>query len=179
MRSPAVFRALSEFTIFEAKLGPTGGYHRNLWDSTIHGSTKLVWHSRPRLCARSAEGLSGEINVCVTMSTSKYVCTVSVSPEGVKVRLSGTEGLFRKKRLERMLNFAWNEVTRVSAFKRDCFAIDLICFEFELNGTRVTEINEDAVGWDSLVSALPTYLPGALSQNEWWSDVVQPPFELC
>jgi hypothetical protein len=110
---------------------------------------------------------------------TEHIVTVAVSQEGVRVHLSYSEGLFRKKHIERTLNFAWSEVTRVSAFKRDCFAVDLICFEFELNGTHVTEINEEAVGWDALVSALPTCLLGALSENEWWIEVVKPAFELC
>jgi hypothetical protein len=112
------------------------------------------------------------------MSPSRYTVSVSISPEGVQVHLSGTEGLFRKKQIERTMNFAWNEVTHVSAFKRDCFACDMICLEFGLNGTHTTEISEEAVG-DSLIAALPTYLPGALSASEWWGEVVLPPFELC
>jgi hypothetical protein len=105
--------------------------------------------------------------------------TVAVSQEGVRVHLSRTEGLFRKKHMERTLNFAWSEVTQVSVFKRDCFTVDLICLAFELNGSHFTEVNEEAVGWKALVDALPNYLPGALSQDEWWNDVVTPPFELC
>ena len=50
---------------------------------------------------------------------------------------------------------------------------------FELNGTHTVEVSEDMLGWKALVEAVPVYLRGALSQEEWFQKVASPAFELC
>jgi len=75
--------------------------------------------------------------------------------------------------------FNWREVTRLFAFKRDIFAVDLICFAFELHGFETLEVNEHMQGWNTLVAAVPIRLPGALAQEEWFQKVAFPAFALC
>jgi len=47
----------------------------------------------------------------------------------------------------------------------------------ELTKERKFELNEEMNGWDSLVEALPRYLPGFKKSEEWFSDVAFPAFE--
>jgi hypothetical protein len=69
----------------------------------------------------------------------------------------------------------WNEVQGVVAFKRDCFALDLICMDFTTSDGAV-ELNEKMDGWEALTDALPNLLPGTTSKEKWWGKVAQPPF---
>ena len=72
---------------------------------------------------------------------------------------------------------SWQDVIRVQAFKRDLYAVDLICTELILRDDRALEINEEMDGWDSLVQKLPEYLPGCKKFHEWFMDVAIPAFE--
>jgi hypothetical protein len=71
--------------------------------------------------------------------------------------------------------FTWSDVVRVSAFKRDVFSYDLICFEFETVGGFV-EVGEDMEGWRILIDTLPVNLPGILAEDDWFAKVALPPF---
>ncbi|MGJ8637857.1 MAG: hypothetical protein ACSHYA_00565 [Opitutaceae bacterium] len=71
----------------------------------------------------------------------------------------------------------WNEVISASAFKLDLMAVDCICMALELTKKRKFELNEEMKGWDSLVEALPTYLPGFKKSEEWFSGVAFSAFE--
>lgn len=75
-------------------------------------------------------------------------------------------------------SLAWNKVVSVKAFKRDLFAVDQICLEFELKDGGALEIHEGMQGWQSLVSKLPDYLPGCKRLEEWFQEVAFPAFEL-
>ncbi len=70
---------------------------------------------------------------------------------------------------------SWNEVNSVVAYKRDCFVFDLICIGFTTSGGTV-EANEEMTGWEALIDAVPSLLPGTTSKEEWWDKVAQPPF---
>lgn len=72
----------------------------------------------------------------------------------------------------------WRDVIRVDAFKRDLFAVDLICLAFIENGNLEVEINEEMDGWNSIVEQLPEYLPGCQKFDEWFRPVAIPAFEL-
>ncbi len=72
--------------------------------------------------------------------------------------------------------FEWAEVTTVLVFKRDCFAVDLVCMVFG-SAEGVVEINEEMQEWQNVVSSLPRYLPGCLSQDVWFLQVAVPAFE--
>jgi len=59
----------------------------------------------------------------------------------------------------------WQDVTSISAFKRDLFSYDLICMVIRV-GTLEFEFDEEMNGWQSAIEALPKYLPGAPSPAE-------------
>jgi hypothetical protein len=71
----------------------------------------------------------------------------------------------------------WSEVVSALAFKRDCFAIDLLCVS--LGGpSGAIEINEEMTGWSELVeSTLPKKLPGCKPFHEWFQGVAFPAFK--
>lgn len=69
----------------------------------------------------------------------------------------------------------WSEVNGVVAYKRDCFAMDLVCMGFTTSDGAI-EVNEQMEGWENLIDAVPSLLPGTTSTEEWWEKVTQPPF---
>ena len=71
--------------------------------------------------------------------------------------------------------FSWDLVLRVQTFKRDLFAVDLICLAIEMPEGCV-EIDEEMQGWDELLKELEQRLPGFPRWEEWWSTVAFPPF---
>jgi len=74
--------------------------------------------------------------------------------------------------------FAWQQITAVYAYKRDCFGIDQIRIVLG-NETLQNwiEITEDDEGYEGVIAALPHQLPGCLAVEEWWQCVAFPPFE--
>jgi hypothetical protein len=72
---------------------------------------------------------------------------------------------------------AWQDTVGVEAFKRDLYAVDLICMAILLKDNKAVEINEEMAGWESLVEKLPEYLPGCQKFEEWFSAVAFPAFK--
>ena len=72
---------------------------------------------------------------------------------------------------------AWQDAVEVKAFKRDLYAVDLICLSFLLKDNKALEINEEMGGWESLVEKLPEYLPGCQKFEEWFGAVAYPAFK--
>jgi hypothetical protein len=109
----------------------------------------------------------------------RRVCAIHVFIDHVEILVPGKPRLFRGTLPDKTVTFAWREVTRVIAFKRDRWIVDCICFAFELNGTETIEVSEEMEGWAALVDVVPVYLAGALRQEEWWDKVVSPTFQPC
>ena len=72
---------------------------------------------------------------------------------------------------------AWQDTARVKAFKRDLYAVDLICLAILLKDNKAVEINEEMGGWESLIEKLPEYLPGCQKFEEWFTAVAYPAFK--
>ena len=72
---------------------------------------------------------------------------------------------------------AWKETVRVEAFKRDLYAVDLICLSVLLKDNKAIEINEEMEGFESLAGKLPEYLPGCQEFEEWFQVVAFPAFK--
>jgi hypothetical protein len=72
---------------------------------------------------------------------------------------------------------AWRDIVRVEVFKRDMYAVDLICVTFHLSAEKSLEINEDMDGWESLMQKLPEYLPGCQTFGDWFTEVAFPAFK--
>jgi hypothetical protein len=72
---------------------------------------------------------------------------------------------------------AWKDTVRVEAFKRDLYAVDLICLLVLLKDNKAIEINEEMEGFESLAGKLPEYLPGCQEFEEWFQVVAFPAFK--
>src|SRR5262245_100229 len=66
---------------------------------------------------------------------------------GMRVRWSNAHGESGEHRV------AWSDVATVLAFKRDLFAVDLVCLAFQTS-TIAYEVNEDMENWESLLNGL-------------------------
>ena len=73
--------------------------------------------------------------------------------------------------------FRWQDAVRLEVFKRDVYAVDLICLVIVLDENREVEINEEMNGWEPLMRKLPEYLSGCKEFDEWFDVVAQPPFK--
>ena len=71
----------------------------------------------------------------------------------------------------------WRDIVKLEAFKRDCFAVDLICLAICLADNTEVEINEEMNGWTPLMRKLPQYLSGCEEYNKWFDVVAYPPFK--
>ena len=72
---------------------------------------------------------------------------------------------------------AWQDAVRVEVFKRDLFAVDLICLSVVLRDNKAVEINEEMEGFESVADKLPEYLPGCQKFEEWFQVVAFPAFK--
>ena len=71
----------------------------------------------------------------------------------------------------------WQGVTKIVAFKRDLFGIDLICLLIATEASPL-EINEQSHGWKEFLEAAQQNLPGMISFETWFPQVAFPAFEL-
>ena len=71
---------------------------------------------------------------------------------------------------------AWKDVDRISVYKVDLFAVDVICMGIE-SGNNSLNLDEDAEGWRELVEGLPEYLKGCAPFAEWFENVAFPAFD--
>jgi hypothetical protein len=90
-----------------------------------------------------------------------------------RLRLS-EDGFVATKRDEEDEAAKWSEIERISTYKVDCFAYDMIWLVFERQGLGVVGIPEDAEGFDNLISGVNESIPGI--NPEWYPDVMHPAF---
>jgi len=69
----------------------------------------------------------------------------------------------------------WGKVNTLLAYKRDLYAMDLICLGFVMKEGTI-EVHEDMKGWSQLVGQLPSLLPGVPPFSDWWERVAKQPF---
>lgn len=70
----------------------------------------------------------------------------------------------------------WNEIVRVTAFKRDFFTWDCICLGIHTVDGMATEVNEELDGWQTLTRDLQKHLVGCKHWSEWFPQVAFPAF---
>jgi hypothetical protein len=71
---------------------------------------------------------------------------------------------------------SWNEVVKVTAYKRDLFNTDLICVFLSRADQTGLEIHEEMNNWMSFIVSLPKHLPGCKSMESWLQDITIPAF---
>jgi hypothetical protein len=91
---------------------------------------------------------------------------------GVTITRSYEDGSVDKEEMK------WRDVNWAVAHKKDCYTVDQIRIEFLIDedGKSGVLVTESMEGWEALIDALPTYLPGTLSKADWWDAVVKPAF---
>ena len=73
----------------------------------------------------------------------------------------------------------WQDVRKVFAYKKDCFAVDQIRLVIEgADGNRRIEITEDDEGYKRLIEQMPIRIPGFPVGGESWEKAALAPFEL-
>ena len=71
---------------------------------------------------------------------------------------------------------SWNEITRITAFKRDLLTVDCLCLLIADANGRILELNEEMTGWQELCEALPQHLPDAKPFHQWFMQAAFPAF---
>jgi hypothetical protein len=72
---------------------------------------------------------------------------------------------------------AWSDLDEIRAFKRDLFAIDLICLVLYCGDEdEPVEVHERMQGYKELIEALESRL--GIDVETWWRDVAFPPFDM-
>jgi hypothetical protein len=95
---------------------------------------------------------------------------VTYSISSVKVTLTNIDGDSNVKEI------TWADVIEAVAYKRDCFAVDLMCVALVGHGN-VLEVNEQMKGWNELLDHLTDYLPGCRGKDKWYPEVMFPPLK--
>jgi len=81
-----------------------------------------------------------------------------------------------RSRKSETVSIAWSDVCSATAFKRDLWSVDCICLHFGRADDTGVEVDEDMAGWNRLMNALPTLLPGCTPHSEWFCVVAYPAF---
>jgi len=95
---------------------------------------------------------------------------IRVEPHGIALAMSDSPD-------ETVAMIAWPAIESVAAFKRDVFAYDLICLAITKSDGLTHEVNEQMIGWDKLIAALPQNLPSFPAFEDWFHRVAIPAFK--
>lgn len=72
-------------------------------------------------------------------------------------------------------SFRWSDVSKVETYKRDLFAVDMICLDFTVDKDQsVYMTHDDMNGFNELTSQLTRHFPSIAP--DWWSRVAFPAF---
>ncbi len=72
--------------------------------------------------------------------------------------------------------FSWQEITGVTAYKRDFFSYDQICLFLDRSDNTGVEVTEETNQWHPFIESLHTHLPGCKPSENWYANVMQPAF---
>ena len=73
-----------------------------------------------------------------------------------------------------LVSVGWDQIDGIHAFKRDLFAVDLICFMFSVGQRGALEVNEEMAGFHEMLTWLPRKFPGY--DLGWFPKVAFPAF---
>ena len=98
-------------------------------------------------------------------------------PSDIYVMTSDEELSVRKHSTGESKGFAWKDVVRIVAFKRDLFAYDCVCVAFELDGGGEFEIDEEMDGFGDAMDVAAQSCQGCIPYLKWFWDITVPAFE--
>ena len=71
----------------------------------------------------------------------------------------------------------WDEIDRITAFKRDLYTVDMLCLLVLFGSDQaILELNEQMDGYQDFVTAVDAHLPGAMPWAHWFLAVAFPAF---
>ncbi len=70
----------------------------------------------------------------------------------------------------------WNEVQKITAFKRDLFSVDQICLFISRADETGLELDEEMKGWSEFTESLPRFLSTCKPLEDWIWKVAHPAF---
>jgi len=69
----------------------------------------------------------------------------------------------------------WDDISKVVAFRVDLWTTDSVSLELIDKDGGVLRMNEEMSCWKELIVELPEQLPGCLTWDEWFTDVISGP----
>ncbi|MCL4787054.1 MAG: hypothetical protein KJ070_09725 [Verrucomicrobia bacterium] len=123
----------------------------------------LPWRNRKTLEKTLHDVRAGKLK------PSHFDATLHVGEMGFEIR--------RERAPEPSMRMAWNEIVKVTAYKRDRFNTDLICVFLSREGGTGVEVHEEMNGWVDFIFSLPRHLPGCKRAESWVHDIASPAFE--
>jgi len=103
-------------------------------------------------------------------SENKSINKKLISGEVVKT----DDGILIKYEKDHRSNVNFRDVEEISVYKRDLFAIDLVCVAFRI-ADKTFEIDEHMIGFCSVRENLSSWFAGI--DDDWFYNVTFPPFE--
>ena len=134
------------------------------------GLILLAYWYLPRSVSQVVERLHFEENAGIPPNERDYHYAISFDSSAFTVTN------LRDRRQE-AVTMSWQDVSQVTAFKRDLFTVDCICLFLARSDDIGVELDEEMASWKSFIEALPQYLPGCKPWSEWFMDVAFPAFE--
>ena len=94
---------------------------------------------------------------------------ITIIEDGFSVELPHQKGISDK-------SVCWDAIEEIRGYKRDLFAVDLICWGFCLQDEEyVLEVNEEMLGFAELVKSVEAHFD--IKSEDWWSKVAIPAFD--
>lgn len=92
-------------------------------------------------------------------------CRIASNQHGVRFINDGVE----------FQAFSWDRVRRIVAYKKDILTTDLVCIEFELDGSEAYVAHEELAGFEQLADNMRAAFPNI--DPHWFFKVMRPAFE--
>src|SRR6185436_10930909 len=101
------------------------------------------------------------------MGASRPKPSIALTPSGINVTVMGARGEHQIHEIEGA------HISTAIAYKRDCWAVDLICLAIG-GPDKAVEVTEEMKGWEELLDRAPSYLPGWRNKDDWYQTEMLP-----
>lgn len=94
---------------------------------------------------------------------------IEIDDNGFSISIPQKKGITKKI-------ISWNHIKEIRAYKRDLFAVDLICLGFHLSDNgNLYEVHEEMLGYKILVKEIESRFE--VNPDDWWIKVAFPAFK--
>lgn len=98
-------------------------------------------------------------------------------PSQVYVAASANGFSIRNRNSDDCIEVEWEEIVRITAFKRDFFVYNCVCVAFELTGGKSVEINESMDGFVDAMEQVAENCDGFIEFYNWYMNNKYSSFE--